>query len=80
MKLYRCQQNICLLYSNQNNVSKRYKDERYCLSKGTIKNYNVIINDDTSKNFNPLNLIDSDVTQYEEIRKLTRGQGEDYTI
>ena len=40
-----------------------------------MKNYNVIIN---GKNFFH-QLIDSDLKQDEEIRKLTTGQGEDYT-
>ena len=40
-----------------------------------IKNYNVIIN---GKNVYD-QPIDSDRKQYEEIRKLTTGQGEDYT-
>ena len=44
------------------------------MSKGIIKNYNVIIN---GKNFYD-QAIDSDIKRYEEIRKLTTGQGEDY--
>ena len=40
-----------------------------------IDNYNIIIN---GKNFYD-HTIDSDTKQYEEIRKLTTGQGEDYT-
>ena len=39
-----------------------------------IDNYNIIIN---GKNFYDL-AIDSDMNQYEEIRKLTTGQGEEY--
>ena len=38
----------------------------------TIKNYNIIIN---GKNFYD-QIIDSDIKRYEEIRKLTTGQGE----
>ena len=40
-----------------------------------IDNYNIIIN---GKNFYD-HTIDSDTKQYKEIRKLTTGQGEDYT-
>ena len=46
---------------------------RIYIPKGIIKNY-VIIN---GKNFYD-QAVDSDITQYEEIRKLTTGQGEDY--
>ena len=45
------------------------------MPKGTFKNYNVIVN---RKNFYD-QAIDSDIKRYEEIRKLTTGQGEDYT-
>ena len=33
-----------LIYTNQDDVSKRFKTQRYYLLKGIIKNYNVIIN------------------------------------
>ena len=63
-----------LIYLNENNDIKWYKFLRYYIPKGIINNYNVIIN---WKNFfdQP---IDSDIKQYEEISKLTTGQGEDY--
>ena len=64
-----------LVYSNQDDNSKRFKVRRYYLSKGIIDNYNVIIN---GKNFYD-QAIDSDIKRYEEIRKLTTGWGEDYT-
>ena len=54
---------------------KRFETQRYYLPKGTIKNYNVIFN---GKNFYD-HSIGSDIKLYEEIRKLTTGQGEDYT-
>ena len=54
--------------------SMDYLTRRYCLPKDIKKNYNVIIN---GKNFSD-QTIDSDIKQYEEIRKLTKGQGEDY--
>ena len=41
-----------------------------------IKNYNVIIN---VKNFYD-QVVNLDIKRYKEIRKLTTGQGEDYTI
>ena len=55
--------------------SKRFKTRRYYLPKGIIKNYNIIIN---GKNFYD-DAIDSDIKLYEEIRKLTTGQGEGCT-
>ena len=64
-----------LVYSYQGENSKRFKTRRYYLPIGIIKNYNVIIN---GKNFydQPIN---SDIKRYEEIRKLTTGQGEYHT-
>ena len=32
-----------LIYSNADDNAKRYKSRRYCLLKGVIKSYNVII-------------------------------------
>ena len=64
-----------LVYSNEYAATKSFKSKRYYLPKGIIKNYNVIIN---WKNFYD-QPIDFDIKRYEEIRKLTPGQGEDYT-
>ena len=64
-----------LVYSNEDVDSKRFKAERYYLPKGIIKNYSVINN---RKNFYD-QTIDSDIKRYEEIGKLTTGQGKDYT-
>ena len=64
-----------LSYSNKDNNTKRYKAQRYYLPKGIFKNYNVIINEKNSYD----QPIDSDIRRYEEIRKLTTGQGDDYT-
>ena len=60
---------------NRENVLKRLNTWKYCLTKGAIKNYDVIID---GKNFfdQPA---DSDIKRYEEIRKITAGQGEYYT-
>ena len=63
-----------LVYSNQENIL-RYIAKRYYLTKGIINNYNIIIN---GKSFYD-QPIDFDINRYEEIRKLTTGQDEDYT-
>ena len=63
-----------LVYSNEHAASKTFKAKRYYLPKDMIKNYNVIINE--KKNDQEIN---SDIKQYEVIRKLTTGQGEDDT-
>ena len=60
-----------LVYLNRNNDMKRYNSWQYYTPKGIIKNYDVFIN---RKNFYE-QPIDSDIKQFEEIRKLTR-QGE----
>ena len=62
-----------LVYSNQDDA-KRFKTKRYYLPKGITKNHNVIINE----NFYD-QAINSDIKQYEEIRKLATEQGEGYT-
>ena len=64
-----------LVYTNEDDSSKRFKTRIYYLTKGLIKNYNVIIN---GKKFYD-QPIDSYVKQYEEIRKLATGQSKDYT-
>ena len=66
---------FALAYSNQDNNSKRCKTFKYYLPKDIIKNYNVLIN---GRNFYD-QPIDPDIKWYEEIRKLTTGQGEEYT-
>ena len=60
-----------LVYSNEDNNSKRYKARRYYLAEGIIKNYN---GDNCYDQ-----LIDSDAKRHAEIRNLTTGQGEFYT-
>ena len=62
-----------LVYSNEDVVSKRFKDKRCYLLKWIIDNYNVTINE---KNYQAT---DSGIKQYEEIRKLTTERGEVYT-
>ena len=64
-----------LVYSNQDNDSKRFKTRRYYLLKIIIDSFNIIMN---GKNFHD-EAIGLDIKQYEEMRKLTTTQGEDYT-
>ena len=63
-----------LVYSDQDENSKSYKAKMYYLWKVFIKNYNTI----NVKNFYD-QPVDFDIMQYEEIRRLITGQGEDYT-
>ena len=65
-----------LVYSSIVGASKRFKAKRYYLPKGIIKNYNVMIN---GKIFYD-QPIDSDINRYDEIKKLTTRQVENYTI
>ena len=66
---------FALVYTNQDTASRRFQAKRYYFPKEIIDNYNGIIN---GKNVYD-QAIDSDIKQYEEIKKLTTGQGEDYT-
>ena len=66
---------FALIYLNSKNDVKRCNTQKYYLLKGIIDNYNAIMN---GKRFHS-QVFDSDIKQYEEIRKLTAGQGEDYT-
>ena len=63
------------VYLNEDGDSERFKTLRYYLPKEVFDNYNIVIN---GKNFYD-QPIDSDIKRYEKIRKLTTGQGEDYT-
>ena len=58
---------FALDYSNQDDISKRFKTQRYFSPKRNIDNHNNIIN---GKNFYD-QPIDSDIKRYEVIRKLT---------
>ena len=64
-----------LFFSDQDADPKRFIAKSYFLPKGIIRNYDVIINGKTFYD----QPIDSDIKQYEEIKKLTTSQGEDYT-
>ena len=66
---------FALIYLNRNTDVKWFDARKYYLPKGITKYYNVIIN---AKNFYD-EASDSNIKQYNEIRKLTKGQGEDYT-
>ena len=66
---------IFKIYSNQDFSSKRFETRRYYLPKGIIDNYNITINGKKIYDY----ATDSDIKWYEEIIKLTTGQGEDYT-
>ena len=63
------------MYLNRNNDAKRFNALRYYLPKDYVKNYNVFIN---GKNFYD-QPTDFDIKRFKDIRKLTTGQGEDYT-
>ena len=63
-----------LVYLNADDA-RRYSALKHYLLQDIIKNYNVIIN---GKNFYE-QAIDYGIKWYEEISKLTTGQGEDYT-
>ena len=64
-----------LVYTNRGDNAKRFNAQKYCLPKSIIKNDKIIINGKTFYD----QVIDSDIKPYEEIRKLTTGQGENYT-
>ena len=66
---------LVLLYTIETNNAKIFNAQKYYLPKCIIKNYNVVINGKNSYD----QPIDSDIKRYEEIRKFTTGQGEDYT-
>ena len=52
-----------LIYSNEYDTSKRFKAKKYCLPKGIINNYNIIIN---GKNFYD-QPIDSDINNNKKL-------------
>ena len=59
-----------LVHKNQDDKAKRFKAQRYYLTKGLINNFNVIINGKTFYE-QPIN---SDLKRYEELIKLKTGQ------
>ena len=58
---------FALVYTDKSNNAKRFNARKYYLSKGTIDNYNMVINGKSIYD----QVIDSDIKRYEEIRKLT---------
>ena len=66
---------LVLIYPDQNNSVKRFNTKKYYLPKGIVKDYTSTAK---GKNFYD-KPIDSDIKRYEEIRKVTTRQGEDYT-
>ena len=60
----------------RDNDVKRFEDQRYYLPGVIMKNYNLIVNEkifyDQPSDF--------DIIRHKEIRNLTIGQGEDYTV
>ena len=58
---------FALVYTNKSNNAKRFNARKYYLSKGTMDNYNMVINGKSIYD----QVIDSDIKRYEEIRKLT---------
>ena len=59
---------FALVYSNNKNALKRQSAFSYYLPKGTINNYNFIIDEKKKKNYDQP--IDSDIKQCKEVRKL----------
>ena len=59
-----------LVLKNQDDKAKRFKAQRYYLTKGLINNFNVIINGKTFYE-QPINF---DLKRYEELIKLKTGQ------
>ena len=64
------------MYTNEDGNAKRFNTQKCYSPKRIIDNSCVIIN---RKNFY-YQPIDSDIKQYEEIRKLTTWEGEDFII
>ena len=64
---------LVLVYTNADGNAERFDPRKYYLPKGIIKN--LIIN---GKNVYD-QAVNSDIKRYEEIRKLTAEQKEDYT-
>ena len=65
-----------LPYARGNNVTNEDSYRKYFLPRLRIKNYNIEID---GRNFYD-KLINDTIKQYDEIRKISTGQGDDYTI
>ena len=64
-----------LAYARGNNVADEDSYRRYFLPSSDIKNYNIEID---GRNFYD-QAIDGTIKQYDEIRNISTGQGDDYT-
>ena len=64
-----------LLYERSNNITDEKSYRRYFLPRNEIKNYNIEID---GRNFYDQPINDS-IKQYDEVRKISTGQGDDYT-
>ena len=66
---------VVTLSAKEKQISSKFKSKKYYLPKCIINNYKVFINGKKIYD-QPIN---SDIKRYEGIRKLTTGEGEDYT-
>ena len=66
---------LVLAYSRGDNVTNENSYRRYFLARREIKNYNIEID---GRNFSEQSINDS-IKQYDEVRKKSAGQGDDYT-
>ena len=64
-----------LFYTHEAKNTKKLNASKYYLPKGIIQSYDIIIN---GRNLYDQAIV-SHLKPYKEIRKLTTGQGEDYT-
>ena len=64
-----------LPYANGNNITNENSYRKYFLPRLKIKNYNIEID---GRNFQD-QLINDSIKQNDEIRKISTGQGDDYT-
>ena len=64
-----------LAYAHGDNITNENSYKRYFLPRRKIKNYNIDID---GRNFYDQSINDS-IKQYDEIRKISTGQGDDYT-
>ena len=61
-------------YGRENNNSTKNSHRKYFLPRGEIKNYNI---ESDGRNFYDQSISDS-IKQYNEFRKISTGQGDDY--
>ena len=66
---------FALAYASGNNITNESSYRNYFLPRSKIRNYNIEIDDRSfyDQSFNDL------IKQYDEIRKISTGQGDDYT-